>query len=170
MAAVAVDDTGTGFVGKGDLQTALGYANDAAIPARRQERHVQHHVRRHVADGGRAVWRAGQRGCLPEHDAPGRGQPGQRRQHGHGDRRHAEDSNGKVTATTSVGSTETTPSTVNWSKWATSCPTGEKFAGWIDPANAFYTVTTPGHGLEVSIGTKTAALPNTPAPVVEPIA
>jgi hypothetical protein len=33
MATVAVDGTGTGFVGKGDVQTALGYGNgnDAAF-------------------------------------------------------------------------------------------------------------------------------------------
>ena len=33
MASVAVDASGTGFVGKGDVQTALGYGNgnDAAF-------------------------------------------------------------------------------------------------------------------------------------------
>ena len=31
MASVAVDSTGTGFVGKGDVQNALGLANDAAM-------------------------------------------------------------------------------------------------------------------------------------------
>ena len=31
LASVAVDGNGVGFVGKGDVQTALGYANDAAI-------------------------------------------------------------------------------------------------------------------------------------------
>jgi hypothetical protein len=31
MATVAVDGTGTGFVGKGDVQTALGLANDQAM-------------------------------------------------------------------------------------------------------------------------------------------
>ena len=31
LATVAVDSSGNGFVGKGDVQTALGYHNDAAI-------------------------------------------------------------------------------------------------------------------------------------------
>ena len=31
FASVAVDGNGVGFVGKGDVQTALGYANDGAI-------------------------------------------------------------------------------------------------------------------------------------------
>ena len=33
FASVSVDASGNGFVGKGDVQTALGYANDAAFQA-----------------------------------------------------------------------------------------------------------------------------------------
>ena len=33
LATVAVDASGNGFVGKGDVQTALGYGNDGAFQA-----------------------------------------------------------------------------------------------------------------------------------------
>jgi hypothetical protein len=69
---------------------------------------------------------------------------------------------GKVTGYNLTGVTTTTPNTVDWSLWSKSCPAGERFAGWADASNVFRQVTTPGHGLQVTIGSKTADLPNTP--------
>jgi hypothetical protein len=51
---------------------------------------------------------------------------------------------------------------LDWSKPTTSSPSGEAFAGWADAGAAFATVTTSGD-LTVSIGTKSAVLPITPA-------
>jgi len=72
---------------------------------------------------------------------------------------------GKVTGYVATGITPGVASpldysTVDWSKWST-CPAGEHFMGWIDPAHAFSTVTVP-RVLQVSNGKITVALPNTP--------
>jgi hypothetical protein len=76
-------------------------------------------------------------------------------------------SGGKVTGYNLTGlgapitGAATTPSTLDFSKLTTTCPEGERFAGWVDASHIFKYVPTVSD-LTVSIGGNSAALPNTP--------
>jgi hypothetical protein len=166
-ASVNVSD-GVGFVGKGDVQTALGYANDPAFQQ----------------DASKAMFTAASSTTIMVVGLKCSTFPGgismPEEQHvlapfsiGHGEGTvntvnfTPKISGGKVTGynLTGVGTTSTgatTPSTLDFSKilTPTSCPEGEHFAGWVDPAHVFNYVPTVSD-LTVSIGTKSAALPNT---------
>jgi len=172
MASVAVEN-GVGFVGKGDVQTKLGYANNndftdadarsATFTAASSTTIMVVGVKCSTFPGGIS---------MPED------------QHvlapfsiGHGEgtvtaiNSSPKISGGKVTGynLTGVGApitgAATTPSTLDYSKilTPTTCPEGEHFAGWVDASHIFNYVPTVSD-LAVSIGTKTAALPDTPVP------
>ena len=167
MASVAVDGNGVGFVGKGDVQTALGYANNNAFTD------ADARSATFTATTAYSVTITG----LKCSTFPG-GFSTPEDQHvldtfsiGRGEgtvnkiTATPKISGGKVTGynLTGIGDPTgaTTPSTLDYSKWATSCPEGERFAGWVDPAHVYsYILTTSD--LTVSIGDKSAALPNTP--------
>ena len=172
LANVAVEN-GVGFVGKGDVQTALDYLNNntftdadarsatftvtttksymAGVLCSTFPGGVSMPEDRHVVNVNMGTLSTGVANVLSSPKISG----------------------GKVTGynLTGIGSAvSTTPddySHLNWSAWSTSCPDGESFAGWAYPAanptNPFFTATTTGD-LTVKIGTKTALLPNTPGP------
>ena len=169
MASVAVDGNGVGFVGKGDVQTALGYANDAAFQK----------------DASKTTFTAASSTTIMVVGVKCSTFPGgvsmPEDQHvlapfsiGHGEgtvttiKASPKISGGKVTGynLTGIGNptgAATTPSTLDFSKilTPTTCPEGEHFAGWVDPSHIFNYVPTVSD-LTVSNGTKTVALPNTP--------
>jgi hypothetical protein len=164
-ATVSVDANGVGSIGKGDVQTALGYANDPAFQA--DASHITfslapstvHYVSTHYCSA-QNVWQPGDppmdqyqsdMGTIgtvtntPKVTATTNGA-------------------GKVTGYIATGITTGVPSLdytlIDWSKSMT-CPAGEHFMGWIDASHAFSTVTVPGSSvLQVSNLTKTVALPN----------
>jgi hypothetical protein len=177
MATVAVDGTGTGFVGKGDVQTALGYANNNAFTD------ADARSAKFTAASSTTVMVVGVK-CST---FPG-GVSMPEDQHvlapfsiGHGEgtvttiNASPKSSGGKVTGynLTGIGTTvvgaATTPSTLDYSKilTPTTCPGGEHFAGWVDPSHIFNYVPAVSD-LTVSIGTKSAALLNTPVAEVIP--
>ena len=166
-ASVTMDDTGHGFVGKGDVQNALGYANNNAFTD---------------ADARSATFTAATAYSVTMTGVKCSTFPGgfstPEDQHvlapiniGHYEgtvntiNATPKISGGKVTGynLTGIGAATgaTTPNTTDFSKWATSCPEGERFAGWVDPANVYSYALTTGD-LTASVGSKTAALPNTP--------
>jgi hypothetical protein len=171
MANVVVNPDGTTSIGKGDVQNALGYANDAAFQA--DASHITfslapdtvHYVSTHYCSA-QNVWQPGD----PPMDIvqPDMGTIGtvtntpnvQTLKNG----------SGKVTGYLQTSVTQAASaldySQIDWTK-AMTCPVGEHFMGSIDPAHAFSTVTVPGSSiLQVSSPTspnKTAALPVTPA-------
>jgi hypothetical protein len=172
-ATVAVTD-GTGFVGKGDVQTALGYGNgnDAELQKDIKAGKIvftqQSEIRTTVAHGvqyaplvdgkpdmtkvhvvdeinlGHAAYTTGTVIATPKGD------------------------NGKVTGwNLTLGDSTTVKSTMNYGLVYTYLP-GETFVGYVDPDTALTSHTTTG-GLMVSNDDKTVALPNTPtveAPVL----
>ena len=173
MASVSVDGNGVGFVGKGDVQTALGYANNNAFTD------TDARSAKFTAASSTTIMVVGVK-CST---FPG-GISMPEDQHvlapfsiGHGEGTvngidsSPKISGGKVTGynLTGVGApitgAATTPSTLDFSKilTPTTCPEGEHFAGWVDASHIFNYVPTVSD-LTVSIGTKSAALPNTPVP------
>jgi hypothetical protein len=175
MASVSYDGAGNGFVGKGDVQTALGYANNNAFTdadARSAKFTAASSTTTMVVGVKCSTFPGGV--SMPED------------QHvlapfsiGHGEgtvvtiKSAPKISGGKVTGynLTGIGASTdaTTPSTLEYSKilTPTTCPEGEHFAGWVDPSHIFNYVPTVSD-LTVTIGGKSAPLPNTPvaAPAV----
>jgi hypothetical protein len=167
-ADVNVNSSGFGTIGKGDVQTALGYANDAAFQA--DASHITfslapstiHYVATHYCTA-QNTWSPGD----PPMDVY-QSDMGTIGTVGNTPNVKATTSGaGKVTGYVATGITTGVASPldyskIDWTKWST-CPAGEHFMGWIDPSNAFSTVTVPGSStLQVSNLTKTVALPNTP--------
>jgi hypothetical protein len=163
-ADVNVNSNGVGTIGKGDVQTALGYANDAAFQADASNVKFSmtsnvDYVATHYCSA-QSSWSPGDppmdvyqsdMGTIGTVSNPVSVTP--------------KITGGKITGYVATGTTTGVASPldysqIDWSKWST-CPTGEHFMGWIDPSNAFSTKTMPG-ALQVSNLTKTAALPNTP--------
>jgi hypothetical protein len=168
MASVTVDGNGNGFVGKGDVQTALGYANDAAFQK----------------DASKATFTAASSTTIMVVGVKCSTFPGgismPEDQHvlapfsiGHGEGTvntviaSPKVTGGKVTGYNLTGidapTGATTPSTLDFSKilTPTTCPVGEHFAGWVDASHIFNYVPTVSD-LTVTIGGKPAPLPNTP--------
>jgi hypothetical protein len=167
-ASVNVDDAGNGFVGKGDVQTALGYVNDADFQpdAANITFTQQSEIRSTVAHGVK---------CAPLVN----GTPDMTKAHEIGDvdlghagyttktiTAKAKGGNGKVTGwnLTGASTTTTVPPTMNYSSIMKSCPVGETFVGYVDPTPPYTSHITPG-GLMVSNGSERVALPNTPVEV-----
>ena len=173
-ASATVDVTnGTGYVGKGDVQTALGYGsgNDAALQKDFADGEIvftqQSAIRSTVAHGVQYA---------PLVD----GKPDMTQVHvvdeinlGHAAytttsiTATAKGSPGKVTGwNLTPGTTETVNSTINYMRIYTHLP-GETFVGYVDEDTALTSHTTSPGGLMVSNNDKTVALPNTP--VVAPV-
>jgi hypothetical protein len=160
FASVSVDASGNGFVGKGDVQTALGYKTDGAFQADHPEtakftidgnatdisidvncQKLDGTVHEIVVPLGYYAWDETVITSTPKI------------------------SGGKVTGynlsgvVTSGPTAHTTPNAS-----VTSCPAGETFYGWGgDTPGKWHYVPRAGSGiLQVTIGNKTVALPNTP--------
>jgi hypothetical protein len=164
FASVSVDASGNGFVGKGDVQTALGYKNDAAFQADHPEtatftidgnatdvfmdvncQKLDGTVHEIVVPLGYYAWDETVITSTPK------------------------TSGGKVTGYNLTGvTTSGWTSHLDTSKMMGSCDTaaGEHWAGWggETPGRWHYTPVA-GSGLQVTIGSKTADLPNTPVVV-----
>jgi hypothetical protein len=166
-ATVSVDANGFGSIGKGDVQTALGYANDAAF--QNDAKNITfslapstvHYVATHYCSA-QSMWSPGDPPMDQYQSDMGTIGTVSNTPNVQATKSGA----GKVTGYVATGiTTAASPldySQIDWSKWST-CPAGEHFMGWIDPANAFSTVTVPGSSvLQVSNGLRTVALPNTP--------
>jgi len=162
MASVAVDSNGNGFVGKGDVQTALGYANDGAFQAAnpasatftingdRTEFSVD--VVCQKADGTSRVLTV-QKGYLGLNEVVIKSEPKM--------------SNGKVTGYNLKGSVTEYADHINTVNPTLACGADETWAGYADttPNGKWRWTPVQGTGiLQVAIGNKTAALPNTPVP------
>jgi hypothetical protein len=169
MANVVVNPDGTTSIGKGDVQNALGYANDPAFQADAKNitfslaPSTVHYVATHYCTA-QNVWQPGD----PPMDIV-QSDMGTIGTVSNTPNVTVKSNGGKVTGYLQTGVTSAASaldySQIDWSKWST-CPAGEHFMGWIDPSNAFSTVTVPGSSiLQVSSPTspnKTAALPVTP--------
>lgn len=169
MATVTYDGaSGTTSIGKGDVQSALGYANDAAFQADAQ---LPGKITFSLSpDITSMIWSVQ---CAP-HNADGSFDYS---------RIHEISVNAGTLSTTAntpnvkvltskqgkvTGYTQTvTPGETTWvgaidnSKPLTSCPGGEYFYEWVNPGLPWESVTVPGI-LKVSNGVKTAELPVTP--------
>jgi hypothetical protein len=165
LASVNVDANGVGFVGKGDVQTALGYQNDAAFQADAKNITFSYgsDVTQMIADIKCSALNI--MGPDDPFDTAHNVVGSTVTPHG-ADVTALTNGAGKVTGYTATGITSGTPTTTStFSNWST-CPEGEHFMGWLNgPANAFHWETTPGSSiLQVSGNGKTVALPNTPVP------
>jgi hypothetical protein len=161
-ANVAVEN-GTGFVGKGDVQTALSYANDAAFQkdalkakftVNGDRTNVTMDVQCAKTDAaGNDIIRdiVVDLGYIAENETTVTSTP--------------KISGGKVTGYNLTGTT-----TSGWashldpqSKALNSCAAGEHFHAWGGATPGRWIMTpVAGSGLQVTIDSKTAALPNTP--------
>jgi hypothetical protein len=162
-ATVSVDSNYAGSVGKGDVQTTLGYANDGAFQA--DASNISFST---GSSSSTLTWHAicgvfvngvSDPSTFTEVDIPGGTITTTTRPNVTTLTNRA----GKVTGYTLTGGTTTTTSgSQNWSAWATGCPAGTGFARWpSDGTPPFSTVTVQGaSGLQVSNGVKTVALPN----------
>jgi hypothetical protein len=164
-ANVAVTD-GTGFVGKGDVQTALGFKNDPAFQAANpasatftidgDRSEVSVDVVCQKADGTSRVLTV-QKGYLGLNEVVIKSEPKM--------------SNGKVTGYNLKGSVTEYANHINTVNPTLACGADETWAGYADttPNGKWRWTPVQGTGvLLVTIGNKTAALPNTPvaAPAV----
>jgi hypothetical protein len=171
MANVVVNPDGTTSIGKGDVQTELGYANDAAFQADATvpgkitfslANSTVHYVATHYCSA-QTVWSPGD----PPMDIVQSDMGTIGTVSNIPNVTPLKNGSGKVTGYLQTGVTPGVASAldytqIDWSKWST-CPAGEHFMGWIDPSNAFSTVTVPGSSiLLVSGNGKTAALSVTP--------
>jgi hypothetical protein len=170
MANVVVNPDGTTSIGKGDVQNALGYANDPAFQADAANitfslaPSTVHYVATHYCST-QNVWQPGD----PPMDIVQSDMGTIGTVTNTPNVQALKNGSGKVTGYLETGVTPGVSaldySKIDWSKWST-CPAGEHFMGWIDPSNAFSTVTVPGSSiLQVSSPNspnKTAALPVTP--------
>jgi hypothetical protein len=154
---------GVGTIGKGDVQTALGYANDAAFQADASKITFSNGVDTDtlIAHAKCGIYVNGvstpdtfqnvdiNSGTITTTRTP--------------NVTVLKNNAGKVTGYTVNGVTTTTTGSQSYSAWATGCPAGMGFVGWADPANAFgHVVVNGGTDLTVSNGVKTVPLPNTP--------
>jgi hypothetical protein len=170
MANVVVNPDGTTSIGKGDVQNALGYANDAAFQADANNitfslaPSTVHYVATHYCSA-QSVWQPGDPPMdIVQSDMGTIGTVSNTPIV-----QTLKNNSGKVTGYLETGVTPGVASLdyskIDWSKWST-CPAGEHFMGWIDSSNAFSTVTVPGSSiLQVSSPSspnKTAPLPVTP--------
>ena len=158
-ASVNVTD-GVGFVGKGDVQTALGYANDAAIQQAVKDGKIK------FIGGGYTLktdkdtsWTCSDGSTQHHHFLTTTIAEGTvnavARVNGQGKFTNGWDLNGISTGiptTTGVGSDGN-----RFPSYA--CPAGSYFTGMNVNQSHEYT---PGEGLSVTNGYKTVALPNTP--------
>ena len=159
-ASVSVTD-GVGFVGKGDVQTALGYANDAAIQQAVKDGRIT------FIGGGYTLttdkdtsWTCSDGSTQHHHFYTTTVAPGTvdavARVNGQGKFTNGWDINGITTGiptTTGVGSDGN-----RFPSYA--CPAGSFFTGMhVDQSHEYV----PVEELSVTNGTKTVALPNTPA-------
>jgi hypothetical protein len=164
-ASVSVDANGVGSIGKGDVQTALGYANDGAFQA--DASHITfslapstvHYVATHYCSA-QSMWSPGD----PPMDQYQSDMGAIGTVSNTPNVKATTNGAGKVTGYVATGITTGDAtldySMIDWSKWST-CPAGEHFMGWINPSNPFSTVTVPGSSvLQVSGNGKTVALPN----------
>jgi hypothetical protein len=163
-ATVSVDANGVGSIGKGDVQTALGYHNDAAFQADASNIYF--------SNGTDTTTSYAYVICgdfsNPAH--PGVSYPADQipvnvvtgiTTTTRTPNVTVKKSGGKVTGYTVNGVTSET-TTQTGKAWYAGCPAGMGFAGWQDPSHAFGTVVVNGGtGLTVSNGVNTVALPNT---------
>jgi hypothetical protein len=164
-AAVNVNDGGVGTVGKGDVQTALGYKNDAAFQADAAAGKItfslksdQINVYADIKCSEANIMQPGDpftevHNLLGSYSTPRTPIV-----------KALTNGAGKVTGYVASGiTTGTQTGSLDWSLWS-KCPTGQHFMGWlVDPSNAFHNETVPGSPvLQVSNGSTTVALPNTP--------
>jgi hypothetical protein len=164
-ANVAVTNS-VGSVGKGDVQTALGYANDAAFQADAQAGKITFST---GSDTTTLTWYPE---CgiyvngvsTPDTFIPVTVDGGTVTTTHAPNVTVLKNAQGKVTGYTLNGDVAGTPTgSLNWSAWATGCPAGYGFVGWTNPQHALDQVSHPGStDLMVSNGIKTVALPNTP--------
>jgi hypothetical protein len=162
-ANVNVNDQGIGSIGKGDVQNALGYANDAAFQS-----DASHIAFSNGTDTDTLIAHAICGDFSKGYSTPA-------------DQINVDVNSGTITTTrtpnitvlkngagkvtgyTANGVTTTTTGSQSYSAWTTGCPAGMHFAGWQDPAHAFeHVVVNGGTDLTVSNLTKTVNLPNTP--------
>jgi hypothetical protein len=167
MADVNVDANGDGFVGKGDVQTALGYANNntftdadarsAVFTVNGDRTNVTMDVQCARTDAaGNDIIRdiVVNLGYIAENETTVTSTP--------------KISGGKVTGYNLTGVT-----TSGWtahldpqSKALNSCDAGEHFHAWGGATPGRWIMTpVAGSGLQVTIGSKTAPLPNTPVAI-----
>jgi hypothetical protein len=161
-ANVAVDN-GVGFVGKGDVQTALGYANDAAI--------------QQAVKDGKVKFIGGGYTLTTDKDTSWTCSDGSSQHHhflttttatGTANAVARSNPQGKVTTGWDInGFTTGTPTTTGVGSDGNrfpsyDCPAGSNFTGMSVNQTHEYT---PDTGLSVTNGVKTVALPNTPAEV-----
>jgi hypothetical protein len=164
-ANVAVDANGVGSIGKGDVQNALGYANDAAFQA--DASHITFslapNTRNYLAVGTECGTVDG--GVITNIHTIDPVVIGSAKQSQTPNITTLKTGAGKVTGYTANGITagDWTSGPMNYNV-GTYCPAGEHFAGWADAAHVFGThQDVPGSSvLQVSNGTKTVALSNTP--------
>jgi hypothetical protein len=170
-ANVVANADGTTSIGKGDVQTALGYANDAAFQTAASAGKITfslapdtvHYVATHYCSA-QNVWQPGDPPMdIVQSDMGTIGTVSNTP-----NVKALTNNQGKVTGYLQTGVTPGAASPldyskIDWSKWST-CPAGEHFMGWIDPqGNPFSTVNVKGSSLlTVSNGVKTVALPVTP--------
>ena len=162
-ANVVANADGTTSIGKGDVQNALGYKNDAAFQADAKNITFSYgsDVTQMIADIKCSA--ANIMGPDDPFDTAHNVVSSTVTPHG-ANVTALTNGAGKVTGYTATGITSGTPTTTStFGNWST-CPAGEHFMGWLNgPENAFHTETTPGSSvLQVSNGVNTAALPNTP--------
>jgi opacity protein-like surface antigen len=166
-ATVSVDANGVGSIGKGDVQTALGYHNDAEFQADAALGKIT------FSNGTDTTTSYAYVMCgdfnTPAH--PGVSYPadqipvnvvtGITTTTRTPNVTVLKNNGGKVTGYTLNGVTSTT-TTQTGTAWYAGCPAGMGFARWQDPSHAFGTVVVNGGtGLTVSNGVNTVALPNT---------
>jgi hypothetical protein len=169
MATVTYDGaSGTTSIGKGDVQTALGYKNDAAFQADTKNITFSYgsDVTQMIADikcSAANVMGPDDPFDTAHNVVSSTVTPNA------ANVTALTNGAGKVTGYTANGITSGTPTTTStFSNWST-CPAGEHFMGWLNgPENAFHYETTPGSSvLMVSNGGSPVALPITPVlPVV----
>jgi hypothetical protein len=164
-ASVTVNPDGTTSIGKGDVQTALGYHNDAAFQTDAQAGKITFNygsdVTQMIADIKCSA--ANIMGPDDPFDTAHNVVGSTVTPHG-ANVTALKNNQGKVTGYTATGITSGTPTTTStFANWST-CPAGEHFMGWLNgPGNAFHWETTPGSSvLQVSNGVTTAELPVTP--------
>jgi len=164
IASVAVDANGVGFVGKGDVQTALGYHNDAAIQQAVKDGKIK------FIGGGYTLttdkdtsWTCSDGSTQHHHFWTTTIAPGTvnavARVNGQGKFTNGWDINGITTGTpttTGVGSDGN-----RFPSYA--CPAGSYFTGLnVNQTHEYL----PVEGLSVTNGVTTVGLPNTPIPTV----
>jgi hypothetical protein len=169
-ASVTANADGTTSIGKGDVQNALGYANDAAFQADAQAGKITFSLESDQSKTnyvGIKCAPISDSGALDEsqvHVLPGV-EIGSSITPKTPNVIALKNNQGKVTGYTQTGVTTgaMVSGTYNYGLATRSCRTGEHFAGWVDAGHVFEYVTVTGSPvLKVSNGLKTAELPVTP--------